>query len=232
MTLRAHQLITSFADIVIYDRLIPKDIIDLIPIGVERVYAGKSCRQHVMTQDEINEMLVEEANSGKVVVRLKGGDPFIFGRGGEEVAHLILNNIPFEVIPGVNAADGCSAYQGIPLTHRGVASGVRFITGHQQKGEPVNTDWQSIACEDTTLVFYMGLVHLEDICNNLINGGLNKNTPAAVIQEGTTKNERVCFSTLEHLYNDATKLGFKAPTLTIIGKVVGLSYKNKGRIIS
>jgi uroporphyrin-III C-methyltransferase len=178
-----------------------------------------------MTQEEINAALVEEANKGKVVVRLKGGDPFIFGRGGEEVHHLIDNGIPFEVVPGVNAADGCSAYCGVPLTHRALATGVRFVTGHKQNGEEVNLDWKGLACADTTLVLYMGLTNLDIITNKLIEHGLDKNTPAVAIQEGTTKNERFCFSSLENIYQDANAIDIKPPTLIIIGKVVSLSNK-------
>lgn len=210
---------------VVYDRLIPDGIINLIPKNVESIYAGKSCKKHHMTQDEINVCLAEQAMAGKVVVRLKGGDPFIFGRGAEEAAHLVDNNVPFEVVPGVNAADGCAAYQGIPLTHRGLATGVRFVTGHQQKGDPVEMDWQGLACADTTLVLYMGLTHLEDIAKNLINHGLDKKTPVAAIQEGTTENEKACFSDLEHIYADVAKADLKSPTLIIVGKVVSLAKK-------
>lgn len=180
-----------------------------------------------MTQDEINATLVEEALKGKVVLRLKGGDPFIFGRGGEEAAYLFDNKIPFEVVPGVNAADGCSAYCGVPLTHRGLATGVRFVTGHQQKGEAVKLDWQGLACADTTLVLYMGLTNLDEIADNLIKHGLSKDTPAVAISEGTTKNQRSCFSTLENIFQCATKMQLKPPTLVIVGKVVGLARGSK-----
>lgn len=227
LTVKAHQLLTSVADIVVYDRLIPQAILDVIPSKVERIYAGKSCKTHVMTQSEINEALVEKANKGKVVVRLKGGDPFIFGRGGEEAIHLAEHGIDFEIVPGVNAADGCSAYQGVPLTHRGLATGVRFVTGHQQKGEEVKLDWRGLACEDTTLVLYMGLTHLETIAQNLIIHGLPANTPAVAIQEGTTEKERACFATLETIHARSSAEKFEAPTLVIIGKVVALAEKIK-----
>ncbi|MCE3232001.1 MAG: cobA [Rickettsiaceae bacterium] len=225
LTVKAYKLLTEIADIVIYDRLIPQELLNLIPSHVEMIYAGKSCKKHEMTQDVINQNLVDESRKGKVVVRLKGGDPFIFGRGGEEAAYLVDNNIPFEVVPGVNAADGCCAYQGIPLTHRGLATGVRFVTGHQQKGVPMNLNWQSLADENTTLVFYMGLTHLEEIAQNLIKYGLSKSTPAAAIQEGTTKSERSCFSTLEHIFQKVTERDFQPPTLIVVGKVVGLADK-------
>lgn len=231
LTLKTHELITKIADIVVYDRLIPEAIIGLIPNNVEKTYAGKSCKKHHMTQEEINACLVEEAKNGKVVVRLKGGDPFIFGRGGEEALYLMENNIPFEIVPGVNAADGCCAYQGIPLTHRGLATGVRFITGHQQKGEAAHLDWESLADEDTTLVIYMGLTNLRDIQHNLIKHGLPANTPAAAIQEGTMKSEKVCITSLEKIFKETQKLEFQPPTLIIIGKVVSLGKILKSKII-
>lgn len=227
LTLKAHELLTKIADIVVYDRLIPQAILDFIPKNIEKIYAGKSCRQHVMTQEEINKCLVEEAKKKKVVVRLKGGDPFIFGRGAEEAEHLVNNKIPFEIVPGVNAADGCCAYRGIPLTHRGLATGVRFITGHQQKGEPANLDWKGLACADTTLVVYMGLTHLDEISRKLIEHGLPADTPAAAIQEGTTESERFCLSTLANIHADVSGQEFKSPTLIIIGKVVSLAKKLK-----
>lgn len=223
VTLKTYGLLQKIADVVVYDRLISDEILALIPDSIEKIYAGKSCRTHHMTQDEINECLVEQAKSGKVVVRLKGGDPFIFGRGAEESEHLRKNNIPFEIVPGVNAADGCCAYSGIPLTHRGLATGVRFITGHQQKGEPAHMDWAGLAHEDTTLVIYMGLTNLENITKNLISHGLAKNTPVAAIQDGTTSNERKCFSTLENIYNDLQDKEFIPPTIIVIGKVVSLA---------
>lgn len=229
LTLKTYKLLTEVAEVVVYDRLISDEIIAMIPEGVEKVYAGKSCRNHHMTQDEINSCLVEKARENKIVLRLKGGDPFIYGRGGEEALYLVENNIPFEIVPGVNAADGCSAYQGIPLTHRGLASSVRFITGHQQKGEPMQLDWPGLANEDTTLVIYMGLTHLEDLAKNLIAHGLPADTPAVAISNGTTKDEVACFAPLSHIFEEATKAQLKAPTISIIGKVVGLADRIKSR---
>lgn len=223
LTIKTHRLLTEIADVVVYDRLIGEAILDLIPPHTQRIYAGKSCRTHHMTQDEINACLVEQAQAGKVVVRLKGGDPFIFGRGGEEAEYLQQHHIPFEIVPGVSAADGCCAYQGIPLTHRGLATGVRFITGHQQKGQPIELDWKSLADPHTTLVIYMGLTRLEDIAVNLIKHGLDADTPAAAIERGTLVDEKVCITTLQKLYDETQSQQFKAPTLIIIGKVVGLS---------
>ncbi len=225
LTVKAYKLLTEIAEVVVYDRLIPEDLLAIIPERVERIYAGKSCRNHHMTQDEINKCLVDEANKGKIVIRLKGGDPFIFGRGGEEAMHLVENKIPFEIVPGVNAADGCSAYQGIPLTHRGIATGVRFVTGHQQKGQPIDLDWQGLADPKTTIVFYMGLTHLREVSENLIKHGLSKKTPVVAIQEGTMKTEKSCFSTLQNIAKDVEKAGLKPPTLIIVGEVVGLAKK-------
>ena len=219
LTVKALKLLSA-GDVVVYDRLIPQSIIDLIPPHIEKIYAGKSCRTHHMTQEEINTCLVEEARKGKVVVRLKGGDPFIFGRGGEEMEALRSAGIPYEIVPGVNAADGCAAYAGIPLTHRGLATGVRFITGHQQKGEPVPLDWQGLADPHTTLVIYMGLANLETIAANLIAHGLPADTPAMAIQDGTTPSQRFCKATLATLHGTVTDAQFTSPTLIIIGKVV------------
>jgi len=225
LTIKTYRLITRIAEVVVYDRLIPDEILSLIPHNVERIYAGKSCRNHHMTQDEINACLVEKARENKIVVRLKGGDPFIYGRGGEEALYLIEHNIPFEIVPGVNAADGCAAYQGIPLTHRGIAGGVRFITGHQQNGEPMQLDWAGLANADTTLVIYMGLTHLEEIAKELIAHGLAADTPAVAISNGTTPAEKACFAPLSQIFVAATRVNLKAPTISIIGKVVGLAEK-------
>lgn len=222
LTLKTYSLITTIADVVVYDRLIPEEIISLIPKHVDAIYAGKACQKHHMTQDQINELLVEEAQKGKVVVRLKGGDPFIFGRGGEEMLHLMQHHVPFEIVPGVNAADGCSAYFGIPLTHRGVATSVVFLTGHQQKGQPITIDYKKYSQSDQTLVIYMGLTHLDAISKGLIAHGRDKNTPVAAISHGTTKDQRICYSTLENIYHDTAEQSFESPTIIIVGDVVNV----------
>jgi uroporphyrin-III C-methyltransferase len=220
LTIKALRLIQG-ADAVIYDRLIPKAITDLIPRGTARFFAGKSCKQHVMTQDEINELLVSLACAGRKVVRLKGGDPFIFGRGGEEAEHLIAHNIPFEVIPGISSASGCSSMAGIPLTHRGLATGVRYITGHCKEPD-LALNWQSLADPDTTLVVYMGLANLPIIAAKLMEYGLPSDFPAAAIQSGTTTEQRVVISTLKDIAADVGHAGLEPPTLIIVGKVVSL----------
>jgi uroporphyrin-III C-methyltransferase len=222
LTLKAYHLLTQIADVVVYDRLISDDIIAMIPDDVERIYAGKSCKEHVMTQEEINQALIDKANEGKIVVRLKGGDPFIFGRGGEEILSLMAEDIPFEIISGVNAADGCCAALGIPLTHRGVATSVRFITGHQQKGEHPDLDWQGLAHSQTTLVIYMGLTHLDDICRLLIKHGRSIDTPAIVIEQGTLPSMRTCRATLGNLANKAEEENLRPPSLVVIGEVVNI----------
>lgn len=227
LTRKAYRLITELAEIVIYDRLIPEEIIALIPDNVERLYAGKSCREHVMTQAEINEELVRYARTGKQVVRLKGGDPLIFGRGGEEAEYLAQHGIPFEIVPGISAASGISAALGIPLTHRGLATGVHFITGHQQKGEPVHHNWKALANPDTTLVIYMGLANLDKITENLMREGLSGDTPAAAVQDGTTPMERICISTLKNIFNELKKRDFQPPATVFIGKVAGMAKRLK-----
>ncbi|MCP5361941.1 MAG: uroporphyrinogen-III C-methyltransferase [Hyphomicrobiales bacterium] len=223
LTLRAHQLLTEVAEVVIYDRLIPDSILDFIPSHVERLYAGKSCRKHHMTQEEINAELLRYAKTGRTVVRLKGGDPFVFGRGGEEAEYLVQHGVPFEVVPGVTAASGIAARLGIPLTQRGMATSIHFLTGHQQKGEVVSHDWQRLADPKTTLVFYMGLANLREIVLQLKAQGVPGDTPAAVIQEGTMPTERVLFSTIDAVAYDAEREAFAPPTLVIIGQVVGMA---------
>lgn len=220
LTLRALRLIKE-ADAVVYDRLIAQEIIDMIPPGVEKFFAGKSCKNHILTQDEINELLVSLATRGLKVVRLKGGNPLIFGRLGEEIEYLASFNIPFEIIPGISSASGCSAYNGIPLTCRGLATGVRYITGHSKDGE-LNLNWQSLADADTTLVIYMGLANLAVITSKLMEHGLPEDFPIAAIENGTTKNNRIVISTLNEAAEDVNKAALESPTLIIVGRVVSV----------
>ncbi len=220
LTLKAARLLSE-AEAVVYDRLIPDAILDLIPKGATRFFAGKSCKQHVMTQDEINELLVALAGTGRRIVRLKGGDPFIFGRGGEEAEYLAQHHIAFEIVPGISSASGCSATAGIPLTHRGLATGVSYITGHSKEPE-LELNWQSLADPNITLVIYMGLANLDLIARKLIEHGLPADFPAAAIEQGTTHKQRVLISTLRNIYSDTQAEKLEAPTLIIIGKVVQL----------
>ena len=167
LTVKAARAIAS-ADVIIFDRLVSDSILELIPASVERIFARKTARNHHVPQDKINAVLVEQANLGKNVVRLKGHDPFVFGRGGEEALHLAKHAIPFEIVPGITSSAGCASYAGIPLTHRGLSHGVRFVTGHTQDGSDLDLNWKSLADPDTTLVIYMGLTHIKRIAIELI----------------------------------------------------------------
>ena len=224
LTIKAARLLGE-ADAVVYDRLVATEILALAQPGAEMIFAGKEPNLHHMTQTDINNLLVNLAMSGKRVVRLKGGDPFIFGRGGEETLRLADQGIPFEVVPGVTAATSVSAYAGIPLTHRGLALGVHFVTGHCQ-GQEVKTlelNWQGLADPATTLVVYMGLVNVATIAEQLIAHGLPADTPAAAIHKGTTPEQRTLVTTLQNLPGEVEAAAFKPPTLFVIGKVVALS---------
>ena len=222
MTVKALRLLQE-ADVVAYDRLVSSEILDLIPTGVSRISVGKSVGKHCVPQDQINETLVNLARSGRRVVRLKGGDPYMFGRGGEEALVLKQHGIPFEVVPGVTAATGCSAYAGIPLTHRGLSHGVRFLTGHFRDDEELDIDWEKVADPDCTLVIYMGLGSLKRISRELINAGLDASTPAAAIHGGTTDAHQKVISTLDGLPEAVNLAGLQAPVMIIVGKVVSLS---------
>jgi uroporphyrin-III C-methyltransferase/precorrin-2 dehydrogenase/sirohydrochlorin ferrochelatase len=201
-------------------------VLDLVRLEAERIYAGKERAKHALPQDDINHLLVRLAREGKRVVRLKGGDPFIFGRGGEEIDTLAAEGIPFQVVPGITAAAGCASYAGIPLTHRDHAQSVVFVTGHLQDGS-MNLNWRALAQPRQTIVVYMGLVGIEVLCRELTAHGLSAVTPAALIQQGTTPQQRVLTGTLESLPGIVRGGGVKAPTLIIIGEVVRLRERLK-----
>lgn len=224
LTIKALRLIQS-ADVVVYDRLVSDAILDLIPPGTTRIFAGKRAKRHYMPQNEINELLVSLAQSGRKTVRLKGGDPFTFGRGSEEAESLAALGLPFEVIPGITASSGCTAYAGIPLTHRDLATSVRFITGHRRDGQDLDFDWKELADARQTLVIYMGLQNIERIAASLIKAGLEGATPAAAIQKGTLKDQKTCITTLGDLPHRVVEDGFGAPTLIVIGQVVSLAHQ-------
>jgi uroporphyrin-III C-methyltransferase/precorrin-2 dehydrogenase/sirohydrochlorin ferrochelatase len=227
LTLKAWRLIQS-ADVVIHDRLVSQPIMNLIPANTRRIYVGKARSDHAVPQDDINQLLVDEARAGHNVLRLKGGDPFIFGRGGEEIEQLAEAGIPFEVVPGITAASGCAAYAGIPLTHRDYAQSVRFITGHL-KTDGVNLCWPELMDPSQTLVFYMGLVGLQAICEQLVAHGRDPQTPVALIEKGTTPEQRVIIATLSTINESVLAEKVTAPTLTIIGDVVKLHDRLKWR---
>jgi uroporphyrin-III C-methyltransferase/precorrin-2 dehydrogenase/sirohydrochlorin ferrochelatase/uroporphyrin-III C-methyltransferase len=222
LTLKAARLLSE-ADVVVYDRLVSDPILSLIPPGTTRIFAGKMARRHHMPQQEINGLLVALARGGKTVVRLKGGDPYLFGRGGEEALHLAASGVPFTVVPGVTSASGCTASAGIPLTHRDMAHGVHYVAGHTKNEEPLSLDWQRLADPETTLVVYMGRTNVLDISTGLMAHGLAGETPAAAIINGTRSDQRVLHATLATLPDVMTPIPAAAATLIIIGRVVGLA---------
>lgn len=225
LTFRALRLMQQ-ADVIVYDRLVSPDIIELARRDADRIYVGKQRKNHTLPQEDINKLLAELAHSGKRVARLKGGDPFIFGRGGEEIETLMQQGINFQIVPGITAASGCASYAGIPLTHRDHAQSCIFVTGNLQDGT-INLNWQQLAAPRQTVVIYMGLAGLEIICDALIQHGCPVDTPAALIQQGTTVHQSVITGTLATLPGFVAASEIKAPTLVIIGSVVTLRQKLK-----
>ena len=222
LTLKGARLVSE-AEVIVYDRLISPQILGSLPASAERVYVGKSPQAHTLRQEQINALLVDRAKAGKIVVRLKGGDPFVFGRGGEEALALAEAGIPFEIVPGVTAAIAAAATSGIPVTHRGLASQVAFITGHEDPTKPgSDLDWDLLARWRGTLAFYMGLEQLPAISGELIRNGMDPQTPAAAIQEAATPRQRTVTATLGRIAEAAGKAGLVPPTLVIVGVAVRL----------
>jgi len=223
LTFRALRLMQQ-CDVCVYDKLVSTEVMELVRRDAELIYVGKSRDQHTLPQEEINALLARLALEGKRVLRLKGGDPFIFGRGGEEIETLMQHGVPFQVVPGITAANGVSSYAGIPLTHRDYAQACLFITGHL-KGGALDLDWVAMSRPRQTVVIYMGLVSLAQICQQLIAHGVSPDMPAAVVQQGTTPRQRVVTATLIDLATKVSEAKVKAPCLTIIGEVVKLREK-------
>lgn len=223
LTLRAWRLMQA-VDVVVYDRLVSGEILDLVPADVERIAVGKIPGHHCVPQDKINDLLVTRSRNGQRVLRLKGGDPYVFGRGGEEAEALVEAQIPFEVVPGITAAAGASSYCGIPLTHRDYAQSVTFATGHL-KDDSANLDWVSLARPHTTLVVYMGMASLPFITENLIAHGRDPATPVAAVHRATQKEQRIAIGTLETIVDKVAEARICSPAAIIVGEVVSLHQK-------
>lgn len=222
LTVRAARLLRE-AEVLVYDRLISPAILELVPAGTMRIYVGKAAANHHYSQEETNDLLVALARAGHKVVRLKGGDPFVFGRGSEEALHLARHGVPFEVVPGITAAAGCCASFGIPLTHRGLAKGVRFVTGHCRNNGELDLNWDSLADPDTTLVLYMAMANLAEISRKLRAAGLCPLTPAAAVANGTLPDQQIVCGSLADLPDRVAAMGLQAPVLVVVGRVVSLA---------
>ena len=220
LTFRALRLMQK-ADVVLHDALVSDAIMNLVRKDAQRIYVGKKASNHTLPQQDINALMVQLAREGKRVLRIKGGDPFIFGRGGEEIESLAEQGISFQVVPGISAANGVASYAGIPLTHRDHAQSVTFVTGHLKNGTS-NLDWPALARPHHTLVVYMGLEAIAEICRNLVAHGLPATHPVALVQDGTTPRQRVLVSTLGQMPEAARNAAFKSPSLIIVGEVVTL----------
>ena len=221
ITLKAVRLLQR-ADVVVYDNLVSEELLQHARSDAQLIYAGKRRSEHTMRQEHINALLVQKAREGKQVVRLKGGDPFVFGRGGEEMQELALHGVDFEVVPGITAACGVASYAGIPLTHRDHAQGVLFVTGHLRDGSLGDLDWESLVRPRQTVVIYMGLHALLDICSKLIAHGAPTTRPIAAVQHGTLSTQKVISGTLGNMPEQLKGVELLSPSLVIVGDVVKL----------
>lgn len=220
-TLKGKQVLDQ-ADVVVYDKLVGQGILSMIPVGAELIFVGKVSGNHAVPQHEINEILLKEALSGKKVVRLKGGDPFVFGRGGEELELLRENHVPFEIVPGITSAVSVPAYNGIPVTHRDFVSSLHIITGHTKKNDEADIDYESLVKLGGTLVFLMGVSAMPKICKGLLAGGIEPDMPAAILERGTTAHQRRVISDVSNLPKDAERAGIKTPAIIVVGRVCSL----------
>ncbi len=221
LTLKALEVLQK-ADVVIYDRLVSDEILRLVPEKAEKIYVGKAPGRHPLSQEDINGLMIKAAVEGKIVVRLKGGDPFIFGRGGEEAEALASEGIKFEVVPGISSAIAAPAYAGIPLTHRAYASSVAIVTGSQAVDASKKVDWERLAGAVDTIVILMGLKPLRDIAKRLMSSGLSPDTPTAVIERGTMEDQRTIIGRLATIADDVERMAFKPPSVVVVGEVVNL----------
>ena len=211
------------AEVVVYDSLVGQGVLSKIPESAELINVGKRASHHIMRQEDINQVLLEEALKGKRVVRLKGGDPFLFGRGGEELELLSENNIPYEIVPGVTSSIAVPAYNGIPVTHRDFCSSVHIITGHKRAGEAYNIDFGALVHTEGTLVFLMGVAALPDICGGLMDAGMDPDMPAAILQKGTTAGQKRIVATVSTLEAEVKRRGIETPAIIVVGKVCTLA---------
>lgn len=221
MTMRAHRMLRA-ADVIVYDRLVSGDILAMCLQDARMIPVGKAPKCHTVPQERINEILLEEARAGHTVARLKGGDPMIFGRGSEEAAYLMAHDVVVEYAPGITAAQGASCSTGVPLTHRGLATSVQYVTGHRQADKVLDLDWKRLADPDSTLVVYMGVANIGQIAMGLMTENLSGLTPVLAVGKATTPDERRLVSRLDRIAADVREAGLQAPTLFIIGKVVSL----------
>jgi len=229
LTLKAARLVST-ASVVVYDRLVADEILALAPHGATKIDVGKWPGRHPVPQEEICDLLVKLARSGRAIVRLKGGDPFLFGRGGEESLALAAAGIPFEVVPGITSAQGCAASARVPLTHRSLATGLRFLTGHCRGDAALDFDWDGLADSGTTLVVYMGLANIREIAGKLILHGRASSTPVLAVSRSTQADERRILSTLTDIAADVAAAGLESPVLFIIGEVVAIAAQLGGEL--